>query len=130
MYTVSYHHNTSNNTSLINFTVCALSYHVGTFSASDILDKYEYEFFEVVEPRMWLRRLVRTGVITHDVKSHIEVASVDDAREILYEHLKHNANVDTLKQYCELIMIADGYPRMQVLGRKMMEELPLEGWLS
>ena len=52
----------------------------------------------------------------------------DEAREILFDHLKQNANVDTLKKYLKVAVAADGYPNMQSLGRKMMEELEQGGW--
>ena len=89
------------------------------------------EFFTVVDPRVSLRGLVRKGVITQDICARIDAAYGDnDAREILYYHLQRHANVDTLREYCEVAMSAYGFPRMQALGRKMMEELPLEGWLE
>ena len=47
----------------------------------------------------------------------------EDAQEILYDHLTCNANVDALKEYCEVAIDADGFPNMQALGRKMKEEL-------
>ena len=64
--------------------------------------------------------------------AHIDAATnEEDAQEILHEHLANHANVDTLMKYCEVITAADGYPKMQSLGRKMMEELqPKEvGWV-
>ena len=63
------------------------------FSASEFLKKHETEFFEVVDPRLSLLRLVRKCVITEDVKSDINTSNTDD--EVLYHHLAH-ANVDTL----------------------------------
>ena len=36
--------------------------------------------------------------------------------------------MDTLKEYCEVAIDAEGYPKMQSLGRKMMEELEQGGW--
>ena len=98
------------------------------FSASEFLKKYETEFFEVVNPRLSLFRLVRKGVITEDVKSDINTSNTDDAREVLYHHLAHHANVDTLKEYLRVAIVAEGYPKMQSLGRKMMEELEQGGW--
>ena len=47
----------------------------------------------------------------------------EDAQEILYEHLANHADVVTLMRYFEVIIAANGYPKMQSLGRKMMEEL-------
>ena len=85
-------------------------------------------FFEVVDPRLSLLRLVRKGVITEDVKSDITTSNTKDAREVLYHHLAHHANVETLKEYCEVAIDAEGYPKMQSLGRKMMEELEQGGW--
>ena len=98
------------------------------FSASKFLQKHETEFFEVVDPRLSLLRLVRKGVITEDVKSDIKTSNTKDAREVLYHHLAHHAHVDTLREYCEVAIDAEGYPKMQSLGRKMMEELPQGGW--
>ena len=97
-------------------------------SASEFLQKYETEFFEVVDPRLSLLRLVRKGVITEDVKANISTSNTKDACEILYHHLAHHASVDTLKEYCEMATDAEGYPKIQSLGRKMMEELEQGGW--
>ena len=56
--------------------------------------------------------------------AHIDATTnEEDAQEILYEHLANLANVDTLMKYCEVIIAANGCPKMQSLGRKMMEEL-------
>ena len=100
------------------------------FSVSECLKKHETIFFEVVDPRLSLLRLIRKGVITEDVKSKIETSNTKDAREVLYHHLAHHVNVDTLKEYCEVAIDAEGYPKMQSLGRKMMEELVQGGWLE
>jgi len=125
-------HNIEQSTSvrLACYTVCSF---VGLtaaiqFSASKFLKKHETEFFEVVDPRLSLSRLVRKGVITEDVKSDINTSNAKDAREVLYRHLAHHANVETLKEYCEVAIDADGHPKMRSLGRKMMEELEQGGW--
>ena len=44
------------------------------FSVLEFLKKYETVFFEVVDPRLSLLRLVRKGVITEDVKSDINTS--------------------------------------------------------
>ena len=93
------------------------------FSVSEFLKKHETEFIEVVNPKQSLFKLVRIGVITEGVKSAINSAEVEDAREVLYHHLAHHANVDTLKEYCKVAAAASGYPKMQSLGIKMKEEL-------
>ena len=98
------------------------------FSVSEFLKKYETEFFEVVNPRLSLLRLVRKGVITEDVKSDINTSNTANACEVLYHHLTHHANLYTLKEYLRVSIVADAYPKMQSLGRKMMEELEQEGW--
>ena len=99
------------------------------FSVSEFLTKHETEFFSVVNARFSLRRLKRLGVITQDVMSHINAATNDeDAQELLYEHLTHHATVDTLMKYCEVATAAEGYPKMQSFGRKMVEELQQRGW--
>ena len=71
-------HNVERSTSvgLACYTVCSF---VGLtaatqFSASEFLKKYETVFFEVIDPRLSLLRLVRKGVITEDVKSDINTS--------------------------------------------------------
>ena len=71
-------------------------------------------------------------MITQDIESRISTATNDeDAQEILFAHLLRHANVDTLLKYCEVIIAAEGYPRMQSLGMKMKEDLQCMqgGWL-
>ena len=127
-----YNGTTLNKALLLDWPVTLCSFVVLTaatqFSASEFLKKYETEFFEVVNPRLSLLRLVRKGVITEDVKSDINTSNTDDAREVLYHHLTHHANVDTLEEYLRVVIVADGYPKMQSLGKKMMEELEQRGW--
>ena len=93
------------------------------FSVSEFLRKHETEFFSVIDARLSLLRLKRKGVISQDVETRINAATDKDAQEILYDHMTRNANVDALKEYCEVAIDADGFPNMQALGRKMKEEL-------
>ena len=94
------------------------------FPVTEFLEKHETEFFSVVNARLSLLRLKRKGVITQNIVSCINAATnEEDAQEILYEHLMHHADVDTLMKYCEVAIAAEGYPKMQSLGRKMKEEL-------
>ena len=113
-------------------TLCVgfLLYNAATpLSVAEFLRKHETEFFSVVNPRLSLLRLKRKGVISEDVRSHINSATYEvDAQEILFAHLMHHANVDALMSYCEVAIGAEGYPNMQSLGRKMKEELQ-QGWL-
>ena len=98
------------------------------FSASQILKTYEDEFLDVVNAKQSLLKLKRKGVISQAVKASIEATKDDeDAKYLLLEHLEKNATVDTLREYCRIAIAADGYPRMQALGWKMMMTLPPEG---
>ena len=101
------------------------------FPVKEILKKHETEFFSVVDARLSLRKLKRLQVITQDIMALINAATNDeDAQEILYEHLTDHADVDSLLKYCEVIIAAEGYPRMQSLGMKMKEDLQCmqRGW--
>ena len=99
-------------------------------AASQVLKKYEEEFFEVVDPKHNLLRLKRKNVITESLTSKIESADRKDAQEILFEHMHHNADVATLTEYCKMAIAADAFPKMQKLGEKMLNELALEGLLG
>ena len=98
-------------------------------SVSEFLKKHETEFFTVVDPRQSLLRLKRKGVITADVKSSIDTSNTKDALEILYDHLICHGSVNTLLEYCEMAIDADGLPNMQSFGRRMKEELQQRGWV-
>ena len=75
-------------------------------------------------------RLQRKGVISQDVASRISAATnEEDAQEVLFLHLSCNADVKTLMTYCEVIVAANGFPKMQSFGKTMKEELQQEGWL-
>ena len=100
------------------------------FSISEFLKKHETEFFKVVYPKLSLLRLIRKGVITEDVKSKIDASNTEDGQEILFSHLKHHADVDSLMEYCEVVIAADGYPNMQALGKKLKKELQQGGWFE
>ena len=85
---------------------------------------------QFVNAKLHLRKLIRKGVITDTIKGEIENASDDDSREVLFAHLKHNTDVDTLKKYLKVAIAASRYPNMQSLGRKMKEELKQGGRLE
>ena len=100
------------------------------FSASLFLKEYENDFFDDVHAKQSLLKLKRKGVISPDVATAIDTANEEDARYLLFEHLEKTATVSTLREYCNVAIAADGFPRMQALGRKMMEALPSGGWLA
>ena len=95
------------------------------FLASQFLKTYEDEFVDVVHAKQSLFRLNHKGVISQAVRASIEATKdEEDAKYLLLEHLEKNATVDTLREYCKVAIAADGYPRMQELGRKMINALP------
>ena len=96
---------------------------VSPVSVSKLLKKHETEFFEVVNPKLKLLKLKRIGVITEVVLSHINTATNEDAKEILYDHLIRHANLDTLRKYCDVASEVEGHPKMQSFGKMMKEEL-------
>ena len=99
-------------------------------AVSQVLEKYENKFFEVVNAKkLNLHKLKRKKVITEDLISKIESADDDNAKEILFDHLKHNADMANLIEYCKVVIAANGYPKMQQLGEKMLSELPAKGLL-
>ena len=100
-------------------------------AVSQVLEKYEDKFFEVVDAKkLNLLKLKRKKVITADLISKIESADREDAKDILFDHLKHNADMASLKEYCKVVITAYSYPKMQELGQKMFSELPPEGLLE
>lgn len=97
---------------------------------SQVLERHEEEFFEVVDAKVDLFCLLRKKVITETLKVQIENSNNRNAKEILFHHLHRNADVAALREYCKVAVAADGFPNMQQLGEKMLSELPLEGVLE
>ncbi len=95
--------------------------------ASQVLEKHEDEFFEVVDAKFKLRMLKRKKVISASLVEDIEASDSERAKELLFEHLHLNANAVTLREYCNMLSGADAYPKMQKLGQKMLHDLPPEG---
>ena len=114
---------------LHSFTLTSSLPAASAFSVSQFLKEYEEDFFHFVDAKQSLFKLEHIGVISPDVKTAINGANDEDAKYILFGHLEKNATVDALREYCEVAIAAKGFPRMQELGRKMMEALPLGGWL-
>ena len=98
-------------------------------AASQVLQKHEDEFINVVDPHLNLPLLVRRGVIPESLSSKIENATPADAKEMLFKHLHSNADVAALREYCKMATAAKGFPKMQKLGEKMLNELALKGLL-
>ena len=96
-------------------------------AASQVLQKHEEEFSEVVDAKINLLTLKRKKVITENLVTKIESADSANARELLYDHLYHNADVAALTEYCKMAVAAEGFPKMQKLGEKMLSELRPEG---
>lgn len=66
-------------------------------------------------------------MISASLVTGIESSNSEKAKELLFEHLHLNANVVTLREYCNMLSGADAFPKMQTLGQKMLNDLPPEG---
>ena len=97
-------------------------------AVSHVLEKYEEEFFKVVDAKYNLLRLKRKMVIDDGLMAKIESTNNETAKELLFEHLRFNANVVTLREYCKIIIAAEAFPKMRKLGMDMLRELAPEGW--
>ena len=96
-------------------------------AVSHVLEKYEEDFFKVVDAKYNLLRLKRKMVIDGGLIAKMESTDDETAKEILFEHLRFNANMITLREYCKMIIAAEAFPKMQKLGMEMLNELPPEG---
>ena len=72
-------------------------------------------------------RLKRKEVIPPSVERDIRENTYEEAKELLYDHLLKHATEDSLREWCEWALAAQGYPNMQELGKKMKDEL---AWLG
>ena len=104
-------------------TVTLLFNTVSLPSVQTILKSHEEEFFECVNAKHNVLKLKRKGVISPSVLASINDKTDEEAQEILYDHLLNHATVDSLREWCEWAIAAQGYPKMQELGQKMKDEL-------
>lgn len=74
-----------------------------------------------------LLRLERKNVINDRLIMEIKNADKAVAKELLFAHLRDNADLATLKEYCDMIVAAEAFPKMQTLGKNMLHELLPEG---
>ena len=81
----------------------------------------------MVDAKYNLLRLKRKMVIDGGLMAKIDSTNNETAKELLFEHLRFNANVVTLREYCKMIIAAEAFPKMQKLGTQMLNELPSEG---
>ena len=95
-----------------------------------MLEKYEDQFFNVVNAKHGLFTLRRKHVITQELETAINATNDEDAKEILYRHMRDHGTVDTLKEYCKVLIEAYAFQKMQILGKAMMAELEQGGWLE
>ena len=77
-----------------------------------------------------LLRLSRRKVITDNLITKIEKSDNETGKELLFDHLRRNADVATLREYCKMAIAANALPRMQKLGKKMLCDLQPEGLLG
>ena len=96
-------------------------------AVSRVLEKYEEEFFEVMDAKYNLHRLKRKMVIDGGLMAKIDNTNDETAKELLFEHLKFHANVVSLREYCKMVIAAKAFPKMQKLGMEMLNELLPEG---
>ena len=87
---------------------------ISSDSASQVLEKHEDEFFDAVDAKHNLLRLKRKKVITDSLITEIEKSNNETAQEVLFNHLKYNADVPSLREYCKMAKAADAYPKMQI----------------
>ena len=114
---------------LQGWTHCNVQFGLCVFlvAVSHVLEKYEDEFFKVVDAKYNLLRLKRKMVIDGGLIAKIESTNDETAKELLFEHLRFNANVVTLREYCKMVSAAKAFPKMQKLGMEMLNELLPEG---
>ena len=104
-------------------TITLLFNTVSPPSVPTILKGHEEEFFECVNAKYNMLKLKRKEVISPSVLASINGKTDEEAQEILYDHLLNHATVESLREWCEWAIAAQGYPKMQELGRKMKDEL-------
>ena len=88
------------------------------WTTSHVLEKHEDEFYDVVDDKRNLLWLKCKEVITEDHIPKIEYSNHANSKEILFEHLMHNADVAGLRMYCKMAIDADGISNMQNLNEE------------
>ena len=53
----------------------------------------------------------------------IENSTPEDAKDLLFLHLRSNSLLETLHRLCDVMIGMSGYPKMNKLGRLMKDDL-------
>ena len=111
--------------------VYSLSFvYISLDAVSQVLEEHEAEFFDAVDAKRRLLWLKRKKVISDSLVMEIESSDSEKAKELLFEHLHNNASAATLREYCKMVIGLDAFPKMQMLGRKILDDLAPEGLLA
>lgn len=94
-----------------------------------ILKEVEREFMECVDGRAIAQKARIKEIIPEAVEKQInELGSSDAAKNALFEHLYDQAMLEDLRRFCSIMIESEGYRRMQMFGKKLLDRLEEVRW--
>jgi hypothetical protein len=98
-------------------------------NCEQFMAKYEDQFLEFVAAQEISGKLEIKHVIPPAVHHVIKETDRDDARLVLYRHIRDQGTPPTIKVLCNVMANESGYPKMNSLGRKMQGDRSLDASL-
>ena len=68
-------------------------------------------------------------IIPEPVETDINKSkSLDEARRVLFEHLRDQGTPEALRSFCSIMIESEGYHRMQKFGKRLLAKLEEVRW--
>ena len=95
------------------------------FHSKSFMNKFKEEFLQFVDSHAIVRGLEIENVISERTAHIIENSSKSDGNEMLFLHLRRQADPGSIYKLCKVMTSKDGYQNMIRLGQEMKNYLDL-----
>ena len=95
------------------------------FDCEAFMDKFKERFLQSVDSHAIVLGLEREKVISEDLAFTIKHHCRSTGNEELFLHLGRNADLESIRKLCDVMVRKEGHAKMNELGRDMRRELDL-----
>ena len=93
------------------------------FDCRQFMEKYKHRFVQCVDSRAIVLGLLMEGIIPPYLSHQLQNVDSTTGTQLLFLHLREQANRDSLLQLCNVMINMAGYHNMSSLGQDMKRDL-------
>ena len=94
-----------------------------------ILEKVQSDFMSYVDAKVIAPKVRMKNIISEIVATRITNSeSSDGAKQVLFEHLRDQATLEGLRDFCSIMKESEGYQLMQKFGEELQARLEEVRW--